>query len=826
MKPIVLAPTSPEITELETKNRALARQAAAEGMVLLANNGVLPLREKEIALYGAGARMTVKGGRGSGEVRNRGNVSIAQGLEKAGYSILTTAWLDAFDAYYRDTYEAYRQEMEKRVEGIREFFKIQRAITPFMEPNSMPITEKDVAACDTAIYVLSRQAGEGHDRKYEEGDFLLTGAEKDNLRFLRAHYRELIVIVNVGGMVDLSFMDEMPVSALIYFTQGGEEGGSALADLLSGKVNFSGRLTSTWPMKYEDVPSAGTYSGFSADILEQDYTEGIYVGYRYFDTFGVKPRYAFGYGLSYTTFDIRYQDVLLQKDRITVQAEVTNSGKAAGREVAQLYASVPFGGGSEYKRLAAFQKTRLLQPGESEKVELVFSCRDLSVYDEEKSAWLLRAGAYVLRLGSAADSTCPVCVLTLEQEALLERCAPICPMSRPVEEIRPPRRDEEACDGQPRAALDAFVPETVRHRYERPEETPDKLISAMTDEQLVNLVIGGSTRPEIQQVTALGASGTTTGRLYDDCGIPNVILSDGPAGLNLSSHVVQMPDGGVRAAKVPQNLEAYKRYLFGFNRIALTSQMVKPEDGESHYQYATAWPCSMLLAQSFDPELLERVGDGVGREMEAFGVTVWLAPGMNIHRNPLCGRTFEYYSEDPLISGRMAAAIVRGVQKHPGKGMSVKHFAANSCELERNRSSSNVHERALREIYLRGFEIAVRESAPMTVMAAYNRVNGLHCVNNYDLLVKVLRNEWGYAGLVMSDWDSMKADPQDCRKAATGDVEKAHAAQCDLVCPGREDQHQALLQGLQDGKVSRRDLERSAARVLGMIRRNTVVSSR
>ena len=339
-------------------------------------------------------------------------------------------------------------------------------------------------------------------------------------------------------------------------------------------------------------------------------------------------------------------------------------------------------------------------------------------------------------------------------------------------------------------------------------------------------MIGGSTRPEIQQVTALGASGTTTGRLYDDCGIPNVILSDGPAGLNLSSHVVQLPDGPIKAAKVPQNLEAYKRYLFGFNRIALTSQMVKPEDGTSHYQYATAWPCSMLLAQSFDPELLEKVGDGVGKEMEAFGVTVWLAPGMNIHRNPLCGRTFEYYSEDPLVSGKMAAAIVRGVQKHPGKGMSVKHFVANSCELERNRSSSNVHERALREIYLRGFEIAVRESDPMTVMAAYNRVNGLHCVNNDDLLVKVLRNEWGYTGLVMSDWDSMKADPADCAKPLTGDVQKAHAAQCDLVCPGREDQHQALLQGLREGSVQRHDLERSAQRILRLIRKNTVLSSK
>ena len=825
MKPIVSAPASPEITALENENRSLARQAAAEGIVLLENNGVLPLREKEIALYGAGARMTVKGGRGSGEVRNRSSVSIAQGLENAGYRILTQSWLDAFDAYYRDTYEGYRREMEKRVDGIREFFKIQRAITPFMEPNAMPITEKDAVECRTAIYVLSRQAGEGHDRQCEPGDFLLTGTEKENLRFLRAHYRELIVVINAGGMVDLSFLTETPASALIYFTQGGEEGGSALADLISGKVNFSGRLTATWPVKYEDVPSAGTYSSFSAETQEQDYTEGIYVGYRYYDTFGIRPRYAFGYGLSYTSFEIRYQDVLLQKDHITVQATVTNTGSVPGRQVVQLYAGVPFGIGSERKRLIAFGKTGLLNPGESETLSLSFSCRNLSVYEENKSAWMLRAGDYVLCLGSAADETEPVFRLVMEREALLEQCAPICPMNRPVAEITPPPRTGEEYS-LPCAALDPWVPETICHTYETTEETADPLVSSLTDEQLVNLVIGGSTRPEVQQVIALGASGTTTGRLWDDCGIPNVILSDGPAGLNLTSHVVQLPDGAVKAARVPQNLEAYKRYLFGFNRIALTSQMVKPEDGTSHYQYATAWPCSMLLAQSFDTELLERVGDGVGREMEAFGVTVWLAPGMNIHRNPLCGRTFEYYSEDPLVSGKMAAAIVRGVQKHPGKGMSVKHFAANSCELERNRSSSNVHERALREIYLRGFEIAVREADPMTVMAAYNRINGLHCVNSYDLLVKVLRNEWGYRGMVMSDWDSMKADPADCTKPLTGDVRKAHAAQCDLVCPGREDQHQALLLGLKDGRVSRHDLERSAVRVLRMVRQNTVLKSK
>ena len=274
---------------------------------------------------------------------------------------------------------------------------------------------------------------------------------------------------------------------------------------------------------------------------------------------------------------------------------------------------------------------------------------------------------------------------------------------------------------------------------------------------------------------------------------------------------------------MPENLEAYKRYLFGFAGKAMMARMADPAEGEEHYQYCTAWPCSQLLAQSFDTALLEEVGDAVGREMDAYGVTVWLAPGMNIHRNPLCGRTFEYYSEDPLVSGSLAAAIVRGVQSHPGKGMSIKHFACNNCKLERNMSSSNVSERALRELYLRGFEIAVKTARPMTVMAAYNKINGTYCTNNYDLLVDILRNEWGFDGLVMSDWDAMKADREDPMKAASSDVLQAADAGCDLVMPGREDQIVALKQGLKEGLVQRKDAERSGARILDLVSKNTVL---
>ena len=826
MKTIIKGGTNREPSELELHNRALARRAAAEGFVLLHNDGVLPLKEKRIALYGSGARMTVKGGTGSGAVRERYSVTIAQGLEKAGFNITTTDWLDRFDTFYADTYESYRLAMEEKVAGITEFYRILGMIPPFTHPTGIPITQADIdeSACDTAIYVLARQAGEANDRRDIKGDYRLDDVETENLETLSRAYKHLIVVVNAGGVIDVGFMDTLHVSALVYYVQGGEEGGRALADVLSGKENFSGKLATGWAYDFAQLPSNSTYSYLGGDPFNQEYNEGIYVGYRFFDTFGVKPRYPFGYGLSYTTFGITEAHVDVNTECLHVRCRVTNTGEVAGREVVQLYTTVPFGQeGAEYQRLCAFVKTALLAPGAHEDVVLKVPMRMLSCYDEMQSAWVLRKGEYILRLGNASDALRPIAVLSLDQEAVLEQCRAVCPAQHPIDEIKPPPRPAEDISGIPMIALGAANFPCTQHDYSPRALPKDTLAETLSPEQLALLLCGGGTSAKDLQVTAMGASGTTTPKLHDSCGIPNVILSDGPAGLNLTSQVVELPDGSTKAARVPETLEAYKRYLFGMSKMALQSQMAEPTDGIVHYQYATAWPCSQLLAQTFDTALLEEIGDAVGMEMEAFGVTVWLAPGMNIHRNPLCGRTFEYYSEDPIVSGKMAAAIVRGVQRHPGKGMSVKHFAANNCELERNRSSSNMTERTLREIYLRGFEIAVKESAPMTVMAAYNKVNGVYCTNNHDLLVKVLRCEWDFDGLVMSDWDALTVDRADRTQAATGDILKAHAAQCDLVMPGREDQVEALQRGLESGSVDIHDLRCSAARILNMIRQNTIL---
>nr|MCR4674816.1 glycoside hydrolase family 3 C-terminal domain-containing protein [Lachnospiraceae bacterium] len=301
MKKILLATTKEEPGKIELANRKLARSAAAAGMVLLENDGMLPLKEKKIALYGSGARMTVKGGTGSGAVRERYSVSIYEGLKEAGFDITTEDWLDRFDTFYNDSYEAYRQDVEERVKGVMDFYKVLGMAGQFKHPTGIPVEkidyEKDQKdGVDTAIYVLARQAGEGNDRKDVPGDYGLEEVELNNLKTVAKEYKNVIVIINAGGVIDVSFMDELSISALVYFVQGGEEGGNALADLLSGKENFSGKLTTGWAYHFADFPSNTTYSYLGENEYEQEYNEGIYVGYRYFDSFDKKPRYPFGYG--------------------------------------------------------------------------------------------------------------------------------------------------------------------------------------------------------------------------------------------------------------------------------------------------------------------------------------------------------------------------------------------------------------------------------------------------------------------------------------------------------------------------------------------------
>lgn len=804
------------ISEQEKAHYALAREAARESFVLLKNDGALPLKNKKIALYGMGARKTVAGGTGSGATEPRYSVSIEQGLVNAGYTITTQAYLDDYDAECSAAYKGWHDMVEENIAAIQDPMQaIYMALSfIYQYPVGRLILDADVAASDTdtAIYVVMRQAGEGQDRKLEKGDFLLTDIERANLEFLAKAYAHTILVINIGGMIDLTFLDEIPgIHAVVFYVQGGLEGGNALADLLSGSHSFSGKLADTWPMRYEDVPVGELYSYLSGDLSHADYTEGIYVGYRYYDSFEVQPRYPFGYGLSYTTFAIQATSVRVDGTEVIAEVRVTNTGAAhSGKEVVQAYLSAPQAQRKmAYQSLVAFGKTGELQPGESEKLILRFDLSSAASYDETTARRVLDAGDYALRIGASSRDTTLAAVLQLPGDVITEQCRSACAPAVPLVELEVSvvsTSNTAAPDTAPRLIVDPTRFTTKVHDYAEPQVLETLQVKAMLDsltlEEMAELVRGGDLQTTPKGTHPLLGSGGKTALTLLHKGLSNIIITDGPAGLNFTQHARITPEGELKPALVP---EKYNWGAFG----AMMGKSMTALEGTDVYFYATAWPVEALLAQSWNITLLERIGEAVGAEMKAFGITLWLAPGMNIHRNPLCGRTFEYFSEDPLLTGKMAAAITRGVQRFGGIGTTIKHFCCNDQEDNRSRSSSNVNERALREIHLKGFEIAVNESQPWSVMSSYNKLNGVYTANRHDLLIDILRCEWGFNGMVMTDWgscDNGQGDPALCVPAGN-----------DLIMPGNDENKQAILVALASGKMTPEALRRCAARVLKVI---------
>lgn len=816
MKKIVLATTSSQVSPREKRNGRIARNIAGEGIVLLQNKGMLPLKGKKIALYGSGARQTVAGGTGSGATHPRHCVGIEEGFLNAKFDIVSKDWLDRYDAFYEDSYNKWKENIESKIVGFTNLYQILGVISQdrFVYPTGIAVEDKDIIdGVDNAVYVIARQAGEGADRKIAKADYLLDDLECANLKKVCAAYKNVCVVINVGGFIDLSFLDELNVNAVIYYSQAGQSGGDALVDILSGKAAPSGKLTATWAKDIYDFPSTSEFSHLG-DPKVQNYKEGIFVGYRYFDTFKIKPRFAFGFGLTYTSFEIS-SEVRLVASRVIVKCGVFNVGKFPGKEVVQVYASIPERN-AEAKRLVAFGKTDVIGLDGHQHITLSFPLRDLCYYDEKRAAYILAPGNYIIRVGNSSDNTQAAAVVVNETEVVMEQCVNVCPRRESFPELQAPEKEDEDISLLPRIAVSAAdITVKVNEYNELPVSTDNEIrefLDKLTNEELATLVVGGGVSASEGEriVNVMGASGTSTSELYQKYGIPNAVFSDGPAGLNITPRVVELPDGTLKSA------DTYPQYDFGvFGQYMRSKMIAKPEDGVCHYQYATAWPAGVVRAQTWNTELMEEFGDALGCEMEEFGVTCWLAPGMNITRNTLCGRTFEYCSEDPLLSGEIAAATVNGIQKHKGKGVSVKHFACNNSEFERVHSTSNVGERALREIYLKGFEIVVKKSNPMTVMASYNKINGVYNTNNYDLLVKVLRNEWGFENAVISDWDSVSDD--------TGDIRKTSHAQCDLVMPGSKKQIQTLASAISDGTVNKEELLRCAERIIKILRKNTVV---
>ena len=766
MKFQLLGASSPEESVRERAHRAIAREAAAEGIVLLENNGVLPMQPQKIALYGAGSRMTVKGGSGSGDVHERYSVTIEEGLKNAGFAFPTTLWMDRFQEKYEADIAAWRQGLEKQVQKYSPVQTMQMFIFigehPMPYPACTPVLADELTdETDTAIYVLSRQAGEGKDRRVEKGDYLLSNVETESLRLLRKHYKKLMLILNCGGVMDLSILDEIPMDAVLFFGQGGMEGGNALADILTGKTCPSGCLTDTWAIRYDDYPSADTFSHRNGDLENEEYAEDIYVGYRWFDKQGVKPRYPFGYGLSYTDFSVEVNSVT----QSGVELTVTNTGGSSGKKVLQIYVSKPEGAlEHEVRALVGFAKTKYLGPGQRQTLSIPFRLEDIASFDESRSAFVLEAGEYRVKLNdTAAGSFC------VEAERVLETVESIGTKSgKPVSQTV-----------SPKAAA---------------------VLKQLGDRDKIRLVVGGGYDIRCYN-NVMGAAGRTCTKLLKK-GIPNIAMSDGPAGLNVNQLSTLTRNA---VPRYPEGLP--KDWQWGWLAKANPFLRKIPGKGKTVYRYMTAWPSETVQAQTWNTELLEEIGKAVGREMLEIGVSVWLAPGLNIHRNPLCGRNFEYYSEDPVVSGKMAAAVTRGVQSVGGVGVSQKHFCCNNQEDNRMEGSANVSQRALREIYLRAFRIAVTEGKPWTVMSSYNRVNGKHVCNTYDLLTRVLRQEWGFEGLVMSDWNAT----EQCSYA------EAINAGNDLIMPGTAAISKKLEEELKTGRLNREALNISAGRVLELV---------
>ena len=790
----------------EEKHRKLARRAAAEGIVLLKNEGVLPLDPSApLALFGSGAEKTVKGGIGSGDVNNRENISAYQGIKEAGAAVVNEDWIRDYEKRWKEAREKWKEKILEDARHVENPFDAYAA-NPFALPDGRRITEEDLRGAAAAVYVISRISGEGKDRRLEEGDYYLSGREREDLLYLDRFQIPLILILNSGGPVELTdiLQETENIGAVLNISQPGQEGGHAAADVLFGRAVPEGKLTATWARRYADYPFSDTYSYLNGDLEKEVYREGIYVGYRYFDSFGVRPLWSFGYGLSYTSFRLELCGLKQEQSSVRAEISVTNTGKRyAGREVVQVYVSLPHSGiEKERRRLAGFAKTERLAPGESGKVKIEIPQKQLAVFSQERQAWITETGTYGVWIGNSLDSAVLSAYLTVARETVIEETHRICPPEEPFEELsRGGAGDREKENQETGIPVCEFIPcrePEIKNVQPTEEQYPvEELIPLLYG----NITAGASTLGSAG-IRVPGSAGETTEALEEKYRIRSLIMADGPAGLRLrQSYQVDRETDSVYGTGVLGSLEN------GF-----LEPMEIHENADTYYQYCTAFPTGTALAQTWDPELLAEFGRAVAEEMREFHVDLWLAPGMNIQRNPLCGRNFEYFSEDPFLSGVLASAVTRGVQEHTGCGVTIKHFACNNQEDNRMGVDACVSERALREIYLRGFEIAVKESAPAAVMSSYNLINGVHAANSRDLCTVAAREEWGFQGVIMSDWNTTV--PED------GSIPwKCAAAGNDIIMPGNRRDDADIRRAYERGELSEKQIRECAGRILALVKK-------
>ena len=791
---------------MENSNADLVRKLAAECTLFLKKDGSFPLSEPcSVALFGNGARNTVRGGTGSGEVYSKHVVSMEEGLKAAGFTVTTGYWMTRYEGIRERARSEWLRKGKKEARGISGIAALMGRVMP--EPEYELSLDYPGDIC---IYVLSRISGEGNDRKAGRGDILLSETEVRDINALNEKFDRFMLVLNTGGPVDLSEVQD--AGNILVFSQVGPSSGDILADILLGRSIPSGKLATTWT-RWDEYCGIGEFG----DPDETRYLEGVYVGYRYFDTAGVKPMYPFGFGLTYTDFSIGKAAVKVKASEVSVSVSVKNKGKHPGREVVQVYVSVPEGKLDQpYQTLAAFVKTGVMEAGRSEKISLSFDMKELASYDTESASYILEAGDYIVRIGDSSADTKIAAVLDLPETVTVLRARNVlgyCGFS----DKRPDSRASRDAGDAARIALDPAAFTTGEVSYE-PAEYIDPFIESLSDEELCYAGIGqfSSSLSIIGEASTkvAGAAGDFTTRL-EDKGFPALVTADGPAGLRLEREYYR-DEKGIHNVN-NDSIESLKEVVPGFvYRILARPKKIRP-DTEVIEQNCTMIPVATAVAQSFDTELAERLGGIVSEEMEKYGVDFWLAPALNIHRDIRCGRNFEYYSEDPLVSGKMAAAMVRGAQSREGRYATIKHFAANNQETNRYSNNSHVSERALREIYLRGFGICVRESQPAAVMTSYNLLNGIHTAAHSGLIRDVLRCEFGFEGLVMTDWvvhavmgGGKYELPRSYDVAAAGG---------DVYMPGSREDFRTLVRGLKKGMVSRRQLEINATRVYSLAKR-------
>jgi len=768
----------------------------SECTVLLRKNGDFPIGKsnKKIYLYGNGVRKTIKGGTGSGDVNSRSFDTIEQAFTKAGFEILTKDYLDKYDKIYAEAKEEFKK-------------KVQSQTTDPMSLMGVVMPEPDydisyVKEGDLAVYVLGRISGEGSDRNAVKGDLYLTDTEKKIIKDLAKGFKKFMLVLNTGGAVDLSGIDE--VKNILVLSQLGVNTSKTLVDIITGDKYPSGKLSTTWT-KYEDYQTIGNF----AQIDDTDYKEGIYVGYRYFDTLNKDVMYPFGFGLGYTDFEYKIKSAKLSGDEFEVEATVTNVGKSKGKEILELYLSKPGTSIDEpYQILVNFEKSKELSPNKSDDLKISFKLSEFASYDTKTATYFLDKGKYVVRIGNSSRNTKPCGIINVDSRINVKKVEN--KMGKPEFEDYVPetKRKQEDLSGVKEFSLKASSIKEKIVKYNDKYEISAGL-KALSTEEKAQLVIGAYKDETASvvgsaSISAAGAAGETATL----SNVKPVIMADGPAGLRLSKdYFVDEKGAHSLSGSMPESMV---EFMPDEIKEFFSAKPELPEGAEVLHQYTTAIPIGTAIAQSWNKNFARICGDVVGSELERFKVNLWLAPALNIHRSILCGRNFEYYSEDPFISGIIAAEITKGVQKHKNVYVTLKHYAANNQETNRYLNSSNVSERALREIYLKGFEIAVREAKPRAVMTSYNLLNGVHTNESKDLTNDVLRNEFGFEGIVMTDWVVGLGGNTKYSGPTPYNVIKATG---DIYMPGSKADYEAVLAALKDGKLSEEELEMSASRI-------------